>query len=107
MNVQEVRNILNDITYKPNFAPITFVFSQGGTYLLQMSCKVQNADGKSDTMIVYSSYGISPGMVTSMDIELLMELVKSMIHDFERHETDEWLKYRGECVTDPHPSGTM
>lgn len=31
--------------------------------------------------------------------------VREMVHAFEKHEADEWLRFAGELVHNPHPEG--
>jgi hypothetical protein len=37
-----------------------------------------------------------------VDEQYARSFVRYCIHQMEAHETDEWLRYRGELVYDPH-----
>jgi hypothetical protein len=37
------------------------------------------------------------------DLDSLKRQMRYLFQKLEHHEVDEWFKYQGECVTDPHP----
>jgi hypothetical protein len=43
---------------------------------------------------------VPPYVVT---LAALKEFMRYLFRKLENHEVDEWFKYDGECVTDPHP----
>lgn len=40
---------------------------------------------------------------TCVDDVVVKQFIRQCIIDFEMHEVNEWLKYKGVCVQDPHP----
>ncbi len=58
--------------------------------------------GKSTEIL--SDYDFSAYTIENMkDEEIIRYVIKSAIMKLEHHEFDEWYKYKGEHVFDPHP----
>lgn len=56
------------------------------------------------TPIAIGAQDVIPAYFAEMrDAEAFRDWVHSILHDkIERHETDEWFRYNGELVNDPH-----
>lgn len=97
MNIAEAQEILDRITYKPGW-------------------KIQMTNfGVPRLEIEYATIdALNPNRSTRVTFQKAIELhylnqkgflffVRLSIEQAEEHETREWLKFNGRCLTDPHP----
>jgi len=96
---------LSKITYKPGWK---FELEEERTthhlynlMYFRLTTKQPSADGSVDHAFLCSTHGISPEAF--MDRDHFLMIVEHAIRDAEMHEVDEWLKYDGKHIRDPHP----
>lgn len=109
-----MRALLAGVTYKPG---CRFVFmdtsvaswadSSAGDCLVRLQLQVTDVNGEHapGTVCVVSTDRLyhAADLARMSDRQVLEQLIDLAIQA-ERHEIDEWLKYQGKCVTDPHPN---
>jgi len=101
MTGTEAMDIIDSISYKPNFELRARMDNLNLDMLLDISYSTQDS-----THAVYKEARIASSNI--LDIgrlehpEEVVDWVKDMITIAEHHERDEWFKYKGELVNDPH-----
>lgn len=98
LTVEDLRNIVSRITYKPNF--IIEVFHGDKTYLrIAIIMKVANVQS-GEIVEISMNEDIDFGFMSS---DTFVWYVHGMIHSMEAHECNEWFKFEGSNLVDPHP----
>ena len=92
---------LQDFTYKPNWR---FTAVEGGIYpgiYIQMRVPNSRRDvfNPNDTVLISKTVNVPDSWVSE---EFALDYLKSCIGHLEDHEIDEWIRYKGELVFDPH-----
>lgn len=107
MLYSEALNVMKNITYKPSK-----VCNGGGIHLIEVKQKEQWImrigfyDDDSDGVVisvkaVYEKI-IPYYFIHTMTPYGLLMIVRDLIHQYELHEADEFIKYKGKKVFDPH-----
>jgi len=105
MKAHEVIEILSKITYKPGY--VLKVHQSNGLVTFNVRLETLDADLAHDPM--GTKHMIALNFVSAFNpleydvAEHLVQDVKELIRNFEIHEMNEWLKYDGTLVTQPHP----
>ena len=104
-----VRKTLDRVEYKPG---AKFVISEMSNFftrnaVVTLSFRVRDVHDGGRKIDVISNMQIPEQQLALCKsegelVELFLELLRKHIHSFEIHEADEWLKFRGEQVFDPH-----
>jgi len=99
MNSYQMVEILSKITYKPGYILKSYI--NDGLVTFNVRIETQDADAPTEKIILNFSSVFNP--IDYFSAAQLVEYVQSMIQQFELHEMNEWLKYDGALVTEPHP----
>lgn len=100
MTDQDVINIINKITYKPDFKIRVGLDIHGGVRVW-FSRLVPDATGiiKENIAITYNTLFYN----NAKDEQEVLEKMYIHFLEFEKHELKEWFKYNNVCFKDPHP----
>jgi hypothetical protein len=100
LSLSEVQDILREITYKPRYLfHFQYVYARE-TMRLSLTCFQPDAIREGEIRLTYTlEYSIRE----FEKFELIVEVLQQFFISFERHEMNEWLKYQGKCIRDPHP----
>lgn len=115
MTLNEVRSVIQGITYKPGWtfevqrvpmwgpSPSAPVSTEAQ---LVITAKVLAADGSGEIISVVDRYTLNPYDVHDLQgleaRQYLLLVVRERLDAAERHEMKEWFKYQGRHVEDPH-----
>ncbi len=101
MNIAQCREVLADLTYKPGwtFEIETGVF-EGGQLSFKITFMAPHANGKGEVGPVSRRWPFWPDYYLS---DGFLRWMASNIHWLENHEVNEWLRYQGRFLLDPHP----
>lgn len=100
MTVDEIERVLGKIQYKPLY---TFYLSTNvgfGDHTIYMNARTVNALDFSRPATVVSMIRIN--CVTITGIDMLLNEIREMVTNFELHERDEFLRYEGRYLINPH-----
>lgn len=100
---QRLRNIIADILYKPGW---TFEVTCSEYDYMTLWCKWQVPDvvNPEKMLDLRHTICINAWQMEQMKTEDVVNYyVNSLIRTAELHEMDEWFRYKGEHVRDPHP----
>jgi hypothetical protein len=95
-----VARVLEGVTYKPGWSFHVTSFEQV-LYLEAHHAEVDSRDGH-DLPDFARRIPIRWPTYSADDDEAILAWVRHCIHEWEVHEADEWLRYQGEHVHDPH-----
>lgn len=91
---------IRQFTYKPNWR---FTYYDDFTPMVQIDMRVmdsrQPAPDPRKTVVVNQKLSLPPRWHGE---EYALDFIRSVIRKMEDHEVDEWIRYRGELVFDPH-----
>jgi hypothetical protein len=108
--VSRIQTLLSRVTYKPGWK-----FECWPTYAsngrlsdreisIITSFTAVNAENPSSTEIFHSQNLFPAEILENMtDADLVLHVIRECIFRVEMHEVDEWLKFNGKCVREPHP----
>ena len=100
----DAEQVIKDIDYKPGWSfeykPGVSVGSQEAWPMLHITARVPNARGPGEIEFVVKR--LIPDFVMADSAAMLLEWVKTQIQGAEFHEVDEFFKYKGRLVDDPH-----
>ena len=101
MNLHEFDQLVRSISYKPGvmFAPGQIAFD---SVTFQLRAQTVNADHPSMTIQLMSQEIIPAERVRRFSMEEAKHWIRARIIDFEKHECDEWLRFNGERLVNPH-----
>jgi len=68
--------------------------------VLRLYRKAHDTHNPSNEAHIHTAIKINPSH--TQNIDQLNYTIRKMIHDFEVHEADEWLKVDGVILNDPH-----
>jgi hypothetical protein len=73
-------------------------------YCMEISAYVLDVTTQKEIIVKgHSSFAFEP-ITKSSDKEIVEGIIFVALKSFEAHEFNEWYKYKGVCVIDPHPS---
>jgi hypothetical protein len=99
MTLQEARNLLNRITYKPGWKFALSGYDYGNkTYLEIEITTICAVTGKHDCLL----RNLTCLDLSSFDNEEFINKLRYFVLLTETHELDEWLKIDGFAINDPH-----
>lgn len=95
-----VYSVFKKTSYKPGWRCWIVAYADRvGVFLEQWVTDVHYGE----RIPVRSSFAIAFETAEQVrDPRSMLRLLRSNIHSFELHEADEWFKYEGVCVVDPH-----
>lgn len=103
MDILEIEKLLSEVTYKPGYhiRVDTSRLDENMVGLIAQGTVIDVHHPETHTtvhrQIMFSEYSMS-----SWTKDILLESVRWIFRDLELHEVDEWLKYKGDIVTEPH-----
>lgn len=99
---ERLRSIIADVQYKPGW---TFEVTRNEHDYMTLWCKWQVPDVETKRMIdLRFTMVINCWQMEQMKTEDVVNYyVSGLLRNAELHEMDEWFKYKGEHVRDPHP----
>jgi len=101
--LSEVKDILREITYKPHYLfQFQYIYARE-TMRLSLSVPFQ-PDAVREGGEISLTFTLEYSIREFERFEVLMEVLQQFFLSYERHEMDEWLKYQGKCIRDPHPT---
>lgn len=103
MTLTEAQQIIEGITYK--IGTTVRIIRSYNTDIIQLGVGTIKPDVltfKENPLI--NTITITPEYLVQMTEKDLIREIKYIIVRLELHEVDEWLKYKGVCVTNPHPT---
>ena len=87
---------LAKLTYKPGWT-----FDTYAGYLLQVNLKTINVHAPYEEVTVTATQNIP--LLGVEDEQGVVKMVGKMIRELELHEVNEWFKFNGKVVEEPHP----
>lgn len=98
---ERLRRIVGSVTYKPGWE--FTVDSKGETIYVLASWPATDVESGEETKL-HNSFGINAMQMEQMkDDDVVKHCITQLIRSSELHEMDEWFRYKGEHVRDPHP----
>jgi|SRR5260221_431001 len=97
MTIGEAQEILDRITYKPGWK---IQMTNFGIPRLSIEYATVDSDAPNRSTRVVFEIGIE---LIYLDEKGFVFFVRFAIEQTEEHETREWLRIDGHCLTDPHP----
>lgn len=109
--LERVRNLLKKVTYKPGWrfdARTEPVLNYDPHYFYQevqvfVSCLVPDTETGKDTKLVVHRRFSNCTLRDMKDSQIISYCISSLIREAEMHEMDEWFKFDGSHVVEPHP----
>lgn len=98
MNYDEIIAALTKFDYKPGYE-IEVQSSGTGWVMLGMTASVPDSRGRQGSIHVFQSIQVRS---STLSLDFLKYVVRELCDQFEQHEIDEWLRYDGELIKDPH-----
>lgn len=101
----QVQDILDNITYKPGTRMIAEIRDYGFEINIGIEQQVLDVDTKQPTRVRNFTCISVPELLTYKgDVEkYVLRCVDQQLTRMELHEKNEWLRYKGVWVNDPHP----
>lgn len=104
MTFAELCEIVARITYKPAWVVKVYDVQPDTAYQITLNYQTTDSGGEADGPITISSTTLIPyESLTHLQSAAIVTEVRRLILRAELHEVDEWLRYRGEQVKNPHP----
>lgn len=100
MTFDECKAIVEKFTYKPNWR---FVVEKGDGKPHMLVAHVTELDSVDPAKTLNCKRGIFIYEGADATYEDLRAIVRSLIFWHERHEQEEWLRYDGKRLSEPHP----
>lgn len=100
MKVEEIITAIHRFRYKPGYRIEAMPGSMPGWVSLRISAHVPYSRGPSRDIEVQQVREVVSEAV--YNLEVLKVFVRELVQGFECHESDEWLRFGGELVSDPH-----
>lgn len=106
--LRKVEAILKEVTYKPGSYFKALREASDPCITVSLCCYVVDVTNPERTIPIVSIFKAPEYFLVksgeSGDLEeLILHQVKYLVKQLEMHEVDEFLKYKGKYVTDPHP----
>lgn len=108
MTLDELNKLLAQFTYKDKFKVVTepagwYTRPAPDTYFLKASVWCLDADGSGKWNFVHTMSTFELRELTDWNEELVKVKVYKLVLSIEEHEINEWLRFDGKHVNDPHP----
>lgn len=100
---KDIEQVIKRITYKPN-ATLKVMSIGTRSVEIQLRQSVPDTYHPGRQTDVFSTVTCRPEMFTDVH-DLLAFIRVAMLHAMEIHESDEWFRFDGELVFDPHSEG--
>lgn len=112
--LQRVKRLLDKVTYKPGWTLNAGAIPAGeddpldtgdyGDIVLNVTMVADDAIWDRKKVTVYFQKIIDMGALRRMDDRKVLDyFIFGAIKELEEHECNEWFKFDGICVRDPHP----
>ncbi len=104
---EDLDTISKHLTYKPDVAIRLSIKKDLGFFsitqmTLDSSYFTEDSERQKKTVkSLYSTFSLD------YNKEQVIELLKENLYKFETHEVDEWLRYKGIRITNPHPENKI
>jgi len=106
----KLRSVIENISYKPNFSFAIYPhlnpdsgFPEYSDLCLLITMRVPDVSCPRCAIDVKSPVAVSARMVDELEPDGIVEhIIRPAIRAMELHEMDEWLKFEGRHVHDPH-----
>jgi hypothetical protein len=99
---EKYQEVIKDLAYKPNVSFHLQLSSDGDSFRLIIRSKVTCVNENKLISVCYKVDMVDE-LETKQDVKSIIKIIKECIEFNEDHERDEWFKYKGKCITDPHP----
>ena len=112
--LERLRALVSKISYKPNFRiEITTINERGMlTAAVRITAHVVDSTkpvvpvpitgSAEQPMIKIVTETPAPMLLIEDDEQLIVKMIYHMLREFETHECDEWFRFDGEVIYDPH-----
>lgn len=100
LNVQRLRGILGDVSYRPDWKFSIYEDEYEGPHI-RIEAPVVNGYNPSETMVI----GVNSPLPPFATEEELLRWLSWRLRRIESHESREFLRYKGQQVSDPHKEG--
>lgn len=116
--IKTIQEIIDKVSYKPNVR-FALSFGSDGIITIKITRPVEDATKIPDRpSVIVMSHRVEYGPQTALccfSLDNLIKITKEQlisvvkyelfegIRNMELHEMDEWLRYEGKYVNDPHP----
>lgn len=118
MTLAEVQRVIADIEYKPGsqIAIInSTVYATGAFFnekryepMAVLSIWTKDTDDQKTEGMFTNYRKLEPNILEKLKTPKdVLTLIRSLILEFELHEMDEWIRYKGEKVYNPHNKNTL
>lgn len=116
--LERVRRILGKVTYKPGWLITAFdhrqmhpnkneshsFYDMNRIYLRVLCMQPDTITGRNMEIVNHTSLSVFD-LSNLKDEQVVEYFITRAIREMELHEMDEWFKYDGTHVRDPHPGG--
>jgi hypothetical protein len=100
---ERLRGILREVSYKPSWK-FYVERHEFDNLVLWSEWPVPDTDRPEVQIILRHAFSISAWSMESMtDNQIVDYIITQSIRQAEMHEMDEWFRYKGDHVRDPHP----
>lgn len=105
--LERVRSVLQKVTYKPGWVITAFDHRtiqepKNDFFSFHLCLQPDIVSGRQTEIAHHSSLSIFD-LANMKDDQVITYFVTNAIRDMEMHEMDEWFKFDGFHVRDPHP----
>lgn len=105
---EQIQFFLDRITYKPGWvieivtAPVTQQRNEYDSIPIRVCFPVKDVLTGKDTTLSFIG-AIAPSFITPITDDYIRYCIENLIRQAEDHEFQEWFKFDGVCVYNPHP----
>lgn len=99
MTIDEIISAVEKFDYKPGYR-IDAKHDHDGWVMLRIIAYVPDSRGRTGDIKVAQVMPVMSEVI--VDLEALKWMVHGLCQSLESHEIDEWLRFSGELVKDPH-----
>jgi hypothetical protein len=101
--LERLKNLVSRITYKPGWTFSLTWFGDERCWL-QIATHVVDVESGLPGMPLTFTEPIDLSIMETLNDETIVRgVLGNALQKFEAHEFDEWFKFKGRCVRDPHP----
>ncbi len=100
MTFDELKKVLGQITYKPGIQ--WNAIENRALIEFNIAAMVEDADKFGDTILITQKNIWTPEWISFVDEQEVVLMVRNLFKKFEDHEVDEWFRFRGKKLFDPH-----
>ena len=103
METKEAEQILDDVTYKPNFSIRHQRDAMMDGLIIRVRYRTPDANDPHKTTTVGTQRVLPYHDIDWMHEQALLEWLYHLLVELETHEVQEWLIHNGKRVIEPHP----